>query len=154
MAIRDTYPVTVADGDQLDDGYFNGIEPEFFKHLGSDQTEGIMNGTTETEIGEVTVTANEVTTGILVVATGKQRGGGDYTQTIRLRAGTSATATSNTQYKSISRRATDNSDNGWAIVYFINDLTWSSTNFVHITGQHGNAASDRVTCESIEVIYL
>ena len=36
MTIRDTFPVQVVNGDQLDDGYFNGIADEFDTSTGHD----------------------------------------------------------------------------------------------------------------------
>lgn len=127
---------------------------ECFKYLGSDQTAANSTSTSETELGEVTIPANTVTSGVLVIATGSATAA---PFTFKLRAGTSATATSNTQYKSITRTAqagSPDSQTGWTIVYYINDLTWSSTNYVHITGTRTGGSATNGTCESIEVLYL
>jgi hypothetical protein len=80
MAERDTF-VTVADGDQLNEGYYNGIRTEVTSLdteraavVAIDQTEAsIDNNTSETLIGGVTISANTVKTGVLVIANGYMR---------------------------------------------------------------------------------
>jgi len=163
MVERDTF-VTVADGDQLNENYFNGIEPAMFKHAGSDQTAATVTGTTaETEIGEVSIAANLVTTGILVIATGTSNliaSASDGTATIKLYGGTSATATSNTEFKSTVRTnattaagSANTIDLDWTMVFYISTLTWTSTNYINITATL-SSVSQSSTCESIEIIYL
>lgn len=160
MAIRDSFVHPISDGDQLNDGYFNGVVENTFKHVGSDQTAGSTASSSETKIGEVTVPADTVTNGILVIATGYGTQETSQSMTVKLRAGSSTTATSNSEYKSYSASfpdytSTNRVEKSWTFVYFIDDLTWSNTNYVHITGSvDGAYVSKTVVCESIEVLYL
>ncbi len=133
------------------------INAALFQHINSDQTPGsIASSTTETEIGEIQVPANKIGTGVLVVATGNfATSTQSHNTTIKLYGGTSATGTSNTEFKSISRvhaSASGSIKTGWTIVYWIDSLTWSSLNYINITGK--NSASDGgtiTTCESLVV---
>ena len=152
MAEGDQPKVT---GDILYAREYNAV----FKHLDSDQTGGSITGATnETEIGEVTIPANKVTNGVLVTATGSCAGGGSGGGNVlaKLRAGTSTTGSGNALYKTATRIfLTDiNTTQGWAIVYYIDDLTWSSTNYVNIMGKCSKVLVETCTCDSIEVIFL
>lgn len=158
MAVK-TSPDIVVDGDQLNQGYFNGLP----KYMNQDQTGGTMGGGTpvaETLIGQVTITANKVTNGILVIATGKARNADDTNaNTIYLNTGTNADGiTSATHQKTITREVYTTTDGemidvGWAMVYYITGLTWSSTQYVSVTG--ATAEGGRyITCESIVVLYF
>ena len=107
MAVqRDTF-VDVNDGDQINEGYFNGIGLVSIKSVLEDQTGGTVTAsTTETEIGEVQVPANIVDSEVLVVATGKFEDTTAVTQysiTLRLYGGTDTTGTNNTLFKTITR---------------------------------------------------
>lgn len=156
----------------VDTGFSTKLNSNFksvFKHYGSDQTAASTTSNLETSVGSVTITAGEVTNGILVIASGKSesKNTGDdsviYYGTIKLRAGESATPTSNTLYKTITRdtgttgtgyfQFTKHS-HGWTLVFFISDLDWSNTNYVQITGTNTIDAQTAVTCESIEVLGL
>lgn len=101
MAILDSFVENPQDGDQVNDGFMTGIIQNTFKHAGSDQTGGTANNEAEKEVGEVTITANTVTNGILVLACGTFSTSGTSQAIIKLRAGTSTTGTSNTTYKTI-----------------------------------------------------
>ena len=134
------------------------FDAALLQHIVSDQTGGnITNSTTETEIGEAEVPANKISTGVLVIATGTC--GADnataFTSTIKLYGGTNATATSNTLFKTITRYVIANVVNSvhWTIVYWVTGLTWSSLNYINITGKNSNAeAGDTTFCESIVVL--
>ena len=178
MTEHDTF-VTVADGDQLNDGYFNGIRtevtelndgtteiPTVLKHMGSDQTaETISSSSSETVLGEVTITASKVTNAVLIYATGSYESKNDEEEsiTIRLRAGTNARGgswESNSVIKTIVREVKNTSSHvsgvrgGWAIVFRLTGLTWASTNYVQISGQNSDTAAQTESgCESIEVYY-
>ncbi len=154
MAERDTF-VDVNDGDQLNQGYFNGIFDVTIKSVLQDQTGGtIDNSTTETEIGEVSIPANEVDSGVFVIATGTTAGNSD-THTVRLYGGTSATGTTNTKFKEIVVTNIGNEQSRWTIVYWITGLTWSSINLINITGENGAAVGGKLTtCDSIVCVTI
>jgi hypothetical protein len=75
---------------------------------------------------------------------------------IKLYGGTSATATNNTLFKSIERQTNGSGAIiSWTIIYFIDSLTWSSLNYINITGDNSaSGVNDSVSCESIVVIPL
>lgn len=147
------------------------------KYIGADQVDGsIASSTNETKIGEVAIALNTVNTSVLIIASGrssvKRQSGSNATttSTIKLYGGTDqSTPTNNTLYKTIYRsienayngagstpnNVTDRIVVGWTIVYLVNNLTWSSTNYAQITGTNGVSSADDITaCESIEVVYL
>lgn len=123
----------------------------------SDTAKTSMTGVTETKIAQCTIAANKVTTGVLVIASGKAAmsgSGGSQTNTIKLYAGTSTTATSNTLQHTIIRTSANGADDfqtGWTIAFFVTGLTWSSTNYVQITGA-STSASLTVTCDSVVAV--
>lgn len=123
-----------------------------------DQTGGsVSNTTTETEVGEVLIPANTVKGGVMIVATGKGKSNfSSATFTIRLRTGTSATGTSNTVRKTITRDDIDNTSQGWTITYILSsEETWTTDTYVHITSQCSTSSSTSTgTCESITVLGL
>ncbi len=158
MVERNTFVETVNDGDQINEGYFNGIFDVTIKSILQDQTAGTVSGTTnETEIGEVQIPANEVDSGVLVFATGTGKEFNNNNSTIKLYGGTSATATNNTLFKTITRNFPNigNKVGAWAIVYWVTGLTWSSVNFINITGTNSqNNANAQTTCESIVCVTI
>lgn len=133
------------------------IDVALFAFDDQDQAGGGNGTTSETKMAEVTIAANSVNTGVLVIATGNSiNSSAAPTSTIRLRAGTDqATPTNNTQYKSITRSNSDTNQGktGWTIVYFINDLTFTSTNYVQITG-FMSLNNLSVNCESLVVLAI
>lgn len=155
MAERDTFVETISDGDQLNQGYFNGIFDKIVKSLIQDQTAAtIASSTSETEIGEVEIPADEVDSGVLVIATGSFDGNQGATSTIKLYGGTNATATNNTLFKTITRKTPTPSSSdtkvGWTIVYWVTGLTWASLNYINITGENSASNAGIITgCESI-----
>ena len=157
MAERNTF-VDVVDGDQLNQGYFNGILTASIKSILQDQTGGsIASSTTPTELGEVEIPANIVDSGVLVIATGKVQStaaAGNNGVTFKLYGGTSATATSNTLFKTVSRTVDDGS-NSIIIVYWVTGLTWSSLNYINIVGENGiNHVAAVTVCESIVCVNI
>ena len=123
----------------------------------SDQTDGsATNTTTETEIGEVLVSANEVATGVVVIATGNFFASFDAPHTeVRLRTGTSNTATSNTVRKTIEREVR-NQKTGWTLVYVLtSEENWTTDTYIHITAENSYAsATCSCTCESVVVMNI
>ena len=160
MANRTTF-VDVSDGDQLSEGYFNTLRDFVVKVVDQDQTAAeINNSATETEIAEVEVAANEVESGVLVIATGFFINVGITNRigTVRLYGGTSATATNNTLFKTLTINigsAAGNTKSGWTIVYWIDSLTFSSLNFINITGQNSAIeAGVKTGCDSLVVVSI
>lgn len=132
------------------------FDAALLQHIGSDQTGGsIANSTTETEIGEVQVPANKIGSGVLVIATGKFIANQDDSTTITLYGGTSTTGTSNTEFKAITRNvngAGGEDTMSWTVVFWVTGLTWSSLNYINITGKNSAAQAGTVTtCESVVV---
>ncbi len=158
MVERNTF-VTVANDDQLNEGYYNGI----FKTNSStaDQTGGtIDNSTTETMIGETIVTGNTFSNGVMIIASGYVRGdtsAGSNTGTVKLYSGTNAAFGSNTVRKSINRyvgASGVDSTSGWSLVYTLSsEEDWTGTVYIQITGDNSNAvAGNSVVCESLVVV--
>lgn len=153
---------TFSNDDALDatalNGNFDHVLETCFKYLDGDTTGGSDTGTSEAEIGEVQIPADTVTTGVLVFAYGDWRDGGNNSNNcvIELTAGTSTDGTANATKESITVYGPSsnaaNESHPWTIIYYINDLTWTSTNYVHITGN--NNAGATVSCAGIQVIYL
>lgn len=159
------YPRLWADGNVLTAADLNS---NIFKGGMNAQTGSTITITSaEIRMGIVTVTANLVTNGVYIHAIGRgvqftgPAGMGTNTATIRLRCGTNSNGVSNTAQKTIARYSSGatgtNIEQGleWDIIYFLTGLTWSSTNYVTITGQMSVAtANTLLSCESIEVLYL
>ncbi len=139
-----------------------------FKHITSNNAVTSSTSTSETEIGEATILANQASGGILIVAHIKSTLSSyasptaTSTNTFKIRVGTSSTATSNalvdTYVDQISQATgqSNNSDSSVSslrentISAFYSGATWSSENFVHITGQTNGHGT--VECIKIEVI--
>jgi hypothetical protein len=155
MTARDTF-VTVSNGDQLNQGYFNGILSNTANatRIIQDQAARSITGITETRIGGVTCNANTVTNGVLIIASGDSYNDtAAGTHTINLRCGTNANGTSNTAQKTIARRMDTTARNSgpWTITYYVSGLTWSSTNYMTITANNSQATGV-TTFESLVVI--
>ena len=118
----------------------------------SDQTGGSYDGTAETKIGEVLVSANDVSNGVLIIATGLfDPSISTPNVDVRLRTGTSATATSNTLRKTINRVAGHPDQTAWTIVFALTtEEDWTTDTYIHITSQSSNITSNNI-CESIVV---
>jgi len=129
------------------------FDAALLQHIASDQTGGSKANQGEAEIGEVEIPANKIGTGVLVIATGKVRSSSGNTGTIKLYGGTNATAIgNNTIFKTITRDPADGKESGWTLTFWIDSLTWSSLNYINITGNNSEASGSAVvTCESIVV---
>ena len=162
MATRDTF-VEVADGDQLNQGFYNGIyelvnplgdvgEPSSYGSVDASVT------TAETEIGEIAITADEVQNGVLVTAVIESTGcaAGD-TASVRIRTGTSSTATANTLRVTSEFK---HSGTGNTIIqpivinWFCNEETLTSAWNIHITGQLSGATGGVLTLKSLTGLKL
>lgn len=142
---------TVSDGDQLNEGYFNDIEDHISNIRDVEETDAygsVSNSTSETEIGEISVGADECSAGMVVIAVVQVRipGGTNVGTTLRLRTGTSDTATSNTERLSVSRHIQDDTgatyiDTTETLVWFCNEEILSGAWKVHITAQPSSSSA-------------
>jgi len=148
------------DGDSL-------AESEIFKFIDEDTSTGSTTSSSETEIGEVTVPANAISNGILILAHCRiDNGHEDSINTIRIRVGESATATSNalveTSTHQIAQSNAGNNDDSQVstqhhvtIHAWYTGATFTNENFVHVTGQQsgstGGGAFITLTCDRITV---
>ena len=134
--------------------------------IGVDNTGGtITNSTTETKIGEVIVSANSVNTRMIIIAGVRFRNNladSNISSTFRIRTGTSATATSNTERKSIvlakATAATGTAGQGrtgGVIMAMITSAEETLTGqiYVHVTGANDTAgASVDSICDFVYVL--
>ena len=140
----------------------DNIDAKMLAYIGSDTTGGsIGTSITETKIGEVIVPANSANSRFIIVAGVRFENTTSSTagnSTFRVRTGTSATATANTQRSSIS--LTHNSVSsvvdviGGIIMATIttSDESFSGQIYVHVTGQ--NNASDAAIKSYCDFIYV
>lgn len=131
---------------------------ELFKIIGTDLSQGITTSTSETEIGEVIVSANQASQGIIIIASVsfENTEGTGRDATIRLRTGTSSTASSNTLRQELPlsiQAGTNQLEVGGTILYMItsSDETFTSDFNVHITGFTSGGSTAIVKCNSIMV---
>src|SRR3990167_10763699 len=125
----------------------DNIDDKLLTFLGEDNTGTSTAYTSETEIGEVTISANTARNRIIIIASVSFNGvldtGSPASSTFRIRTGTSATATSNTTRETISLTQGHKADGGAAIatqsggmlIATITSLdeTFTSDFFVHVT---------------------
>lgn len=138
--------------------------PNLFKHAGTNQENGsVSSGTAETNIGEIILTPDQVSAGVLVIASGNFEATGSQTNRstiVKLYSGSNVSFGSNTLRKSIGRNVTHTTGTDapamivdWTITKFIKEETWSGTVYVQITGKNSAAEGGTQTvCESIEII--
>lgn len=142
----------------------DNIDNKLTTYIGSDTTGGsIASSVTETKIGEVIIPASSVNRDLIIIAGVRNaHSGGGNNSTFRIRTGTSATATSNTQRASILLTVGDSvtaaagaGTNGGVIMARITSSQETLTGqiYVHVTGEnsanHANAIS---YCDFIYVL--
>lgn len=130
---------------------------QIFKYVGSDLvSSNITNSTTETTIGSVTVNANDVSTGIFVIANVRFTAGdttGTANSTINLKIGASGSEATK-QTIVLKGCYTTNVDAGDAgmVMYWDTSQTWTNAISVIITGKNSRAVSGCTTyCDSLVV---
>ena len=141
------------DGDILD-------AANLFKHVGEDVTQGsVGSSTTETELGEVTVSANQGSSKLLIIISVRVQNdlAANNGGTFRIRTGTSATATSNTLRKSytINVFPSGGTTIGGMVMTTIDSVDEDFTQdfFVHVTGQNTFSSVSVVSfVEDVQVI--
>lgn len=131
----------INDGDQLSEGYFNGISDALLQYVGDDQTGATAdNTTTETEIGEVYIPANTVSTRVIIFASIRLDGATGENTTIRIRTGTNSSGPSNTTRKSQTISYTDNGDYYMSMyITLTTEENWTTDTYVHVTAEHSTA---------------
>lgn len=99
------------------------------------------NSATETEMGEIIINANECKVGALAIAVIDVGHHPDATFTGRIRTGTNATATSNTERVQITH-----ADNTYGaprstmtLMWWCNEETLSAQWYIHVTGQYSDS---------------
>lgn len=158
MAIRDTFVYPIAVGDQLNDGYFNGVVENAFKIESSDNTGGSHSGdTAETTVVTRTIPANTVTNGILITAPitfqNNDSAGGSHTGTFRLKVAGSTVKTITLTSDDASGSGSDATTVGTCFAHFDNSATWTGSVVVSITAQ--NTDTENVsTVHSFIIQYL
>lgn len=154
VAEGDVLYATTASSSKSVESLEDSIDDKLLTYIGSALTAASTTSSTEVELSEVTVSANSVRTGVLVIASLK--GKGAVTQNFILRIGESTTATSNTNAKQVSISPSNDSSTpevGHTIMYWYTGATWTNTNYVTITGYQGaGGPSNGTVCESLIVL--
>lgn len=132
-----------------------------FKQVAIAASVGSTSSTSETEIGEAVVNANDVYSGIFILVHLKITlpASGKATQTVKIRVGESGTATSNTLVDTYSYDKDQSGANDPVTVVtsqtihaWYTGATWSNSNFVHITGDAtGSDLGNEGTAEVVKI---
>lgn len=151
---------SVNNGDELKEGYYNGILTDVnVGYTDSDTSSASSSNMLETEIGEVTIPANTIETGVFVIAQIRwDQAGivGHDIGTFRLRIGSSGTATSNTLVNTCILRG-HNATNvliGGVLIGYYTGATWSSTNYAHVTVATSGGSGETGYCDYITVLKI
>ena len=161
----DIWYATTASSTKSIESLEDNIDDKLLTFLGEDNAGTSTTSTSETEIGEVTVSANTARNRILIFAifnySGSNNTGSSASSTFRIRTGTSATATSNTLRESIS------TDAGWDDTGSVQATTHTATLiatitssdevftgnfFVHVTAQGSGTSQNTSTCIRLIVL--
>lgn len=142
-------PETLVTGDLVTAGQHNKnmeavssfFNNESFIIYAQNHTPATNSTTTgEEELGNIIVSANQVTNGIFVIASGFTKDDGDSNRyvTVRLRAGSNPTYSSNSAYDTSVRRCTGAAA-GFTIFRYFDSLDWTTANRISISGQPDTA---------------
>ena len=158
----DVWYATTASSTKSLESVEDNIDDKMIGFIGADTTGGeIASSITETKIGEVIVAANSVRNRLLIIAGIRLRGGATnaLTGTFRIRTGTSATATSNTQRISKDFIVNGDASSGQDILGGVLMATVVSADedftgqvYVHVTGQ--NSASNALHISFCDFIFV
>ena len=159
----DIWYATTASSSKSLESLEDNIDDKMLGYIGSDTTGGsISSSTAETKIGEVIVSANSVRNRLLIIAGVRMtnQATSALISTFRIRTGTSATATSNTQRISKTLQIIPNASDGQGISGAIlmatvtsSDETFTGQVYVHVTGENdASHASKIATCDFIFVL--
>ena len=159
----DIWYATTASSSKSLESVEDNIDDKMIGFIGADAVGGdITNSTTETKIGEVIVAANSVRNRLLIIASIRLRGGTTtpLTGTFRIRTGTSATATSNTQRVSKILTVNGDASSGQDVVGGVLMATLVSADevftgqvYVHVTGENSVTGALHISfCDFIFVL--
>lgn len=161
----DTFYATTANSLKSIESLEDNIDDKMVGFIGSDVVGGsIASSITETKIGEVIVAANSARNRLLIIAGVRLQALASSTAdttTFRIRTGTSATATSNTQRISKTlQQNTDASGTGAGVVGAIlmasvtsSDETFTGQIYVHVTGENNvSNANIAAICDFVYVL--
>ena len=133
----------------------DNIDDKLLTFLGEDNTGTSTSSTSETEIGEVIVSANTARNRIIILASVESNAGNALvTAVFRIRTGISSTATNNTTRESINLLVVNTATSGGFLLATIisSDETFTSDFFVHLTVIHSGAGIGTSTCNRIIVL--
>ena len=156
----DIWYATTASSSKSLESLEDNIDDKMVAYIGSDSTGGTNpSSTSETKIGEVIIPANSARNRFLIIAAVGFLNGNSVvgaTGNVRIRTGTSVTATSNTERKITHFTiGTINIDMGGFIMTTIttSNETFTGQIYVHVTGENNvNASNVYCKCESIYVL--
>ena len=161
----DIWYATTASSTKSIESLEDNIDDKMLGFIGIDATGGsILSSTTETKIGEVIVTANSARTRLIIIAEIRFENVANSvgaSSTFKIRTGTSATATSNTQRQSITLlQNSDASGTGagrvgtvMIVAITTSDEVFTGQIYVHVTGTNSvNNSSVTSFCDSILVL--
>lgn len=161
----DIFYATTAGSSKSIESLEDNIDDKLVGFIGVDNTGGsISSSATETKIGEVIVAANSVRNRLLIFAGVRhQNSSASVTDgaTLRIRTGTSATATSNTIRKSLTLQHSTGAGNvgsgisGAVLMATVttSDGTFTGQVYVHVTGQNdSNNTGLTSICDFIYVL--
>ena len=149
---------TTAGGSKSIESLEDNIDAKMLAFIGTDAVGGSINSSvTETKIAEVIVPANSLNTNAIILAALRFNGVSGSGGTFRIRTGTSATATSNTERESASFNVGDDNSTlvGGMIAFCLTSSqeVFTSQFYVHVTGQNDTSnATTQSYCDSLIVL--
>jgi len=158
----DVYYGTTANSAKSRESLEDNIDDKMMAYIGSDAVGGNISGSvTETKIGEVIIPANSARNRFIIIAQVRFTNAAiaGSTGTFKIRTGTSATATSNTQRQSITLEQTNTSGNSGTVgsvmiaSIITSDDAFGGQIYVHITGTN-QVSNANITsyCDSLLVL--
>lgn len=157
----DVLHATTAGGAKSIESMEDNIDNALMTYLGSDLTQGSTSSASESIIGSVTISADSVRTGIIIMASVKFTPGAglDRQGSFKIRVGTDASVpTNNTQISGTLTigSATANGSNiqvGGSLMGYDASQTWTGTVYVQITGNVSSTGSGVACyCENLVVM--
>lgn len=132
-----------SDGDNL-------LAANLFKIAEFDKTPGsVNNSTTETQVAEVILSADQVSEGVIINAWGKLSTGTGNTATINIYSGTSSSFGSNTSRITLTKAVSSSGNDFWNVSEVLTtEETWSGQVYVQVTAQ--NSVANPSTASSCE----
>lgn len=162
----DIFYATTVGGSKSIESLEDNIDNSLLTYLGEDNTGTSTSSTSETEIGEVVVSANTARARVIIFASvtfnGVQADGSPASSTFRIRTGTNSSAPSNTERELISltqgndkEGSTQEGKAGALLIATITSIDETFTNDfnVHITAINSGTGGTKISkCERILVL--